>query len=292
MTKRILVTGATGNIGSQLIPRLAAHEGIEVRALVRNADKAQSLQDVVDDLAVCSFEDELAVRAACTAVDTVVLITAPNPDAADQASIVIEAAKHAGVRKIVRISALGADVNGPTDNTRQHGRTDAEVQASGLTYVILRPHFFMQNLFMSVQSIAADGTMYWGMGDGKLGMIDVRDIIDSAEQAVISDAFDNRVLNPTGPASVSLYDVADAFSQALGRPVTYIPVSLDMVEQSLLGMGMGDWYPRVMRDYSKAYSEGWGDYTTPDVEQMTGHPARSIQTFAQEILAPAMGGMG
>lgn len=211
MSRRILVTGATGNIGGQLIPRLAAHPDLEVRALVRNADKAQSLQGVVADMAVCSFEDELAVRAACSGVDTVVLITAPNPDAADQASTAIAAAKKAGVRKIVRISALGADVNGPTDNTRQHGRTDAEVMASGLTYVILRPHFFMQNLFMSAQSIAADGVMYWGMGDGKLGMIDVRDIIDCAEQAVVSDAFDNQVLNPTGPASISFHDVAAAF---------------------------------------------------------------------------------
>lgn len=65
-----------------------------------------------------------------------------------------------------------------------------------------------------------------------------------------------------------------------------------MVEQSLLGMGMGDWFPGVMRDYSQAYSEGWGDYATDDVERMTGHPARSIETFAQEILAPAMGVRG
>ncbi len=292
MSRMILVTGATGNIGGQLIPRLAAHPDLEVRALVRNAEKAQNLQNVVADLAVCSFEDELAVRVACSGVDTLVLITAPNPDAADQASTVIAAAKQAGVRKIVRISALGADVNGPTDNTRQHGRTDAEVQASGLTYVILRPHFFMQNLFMSAQSIAADGAMYWGVDDGKLGMIDVRDIIDCAEQAVVSNAFDNQVLDPTGPASISFYDVADAFGQALGRPVTYYPVSLDMVEQSLLGMGMGDWFPSVMRDYSQAYREGWGDYTTDDVERMTGHSARSIQAFAQEILAPAMGVRG
>ncbi len=288
MTQKILVTGATGNIGSELVRRLAANDAIQVRAFVRSEEKAAPLKAAGAELAVGTLEDAQAVRAAVQGIDTVVLITVNGPTAADQANVVLTAAKEAGVRKIVRISAIKAAVDGPTDNTRQHGRTDNAIQASGLTYVILRPHFFMQNILMSAQSIAGDGTMYWGMGDGKLGMIDVRDVVDCAESSVLSDKFDNQILSPTGPESISFYDVAGSFTRTLGRPVNYIPVSLDAVEQSLRDMGMGDWFPQLMRDYSKAYSENWGDYTTNDVERLTGHPARSFNSFAGEVFAPAL----
>jgi len=143
MTKKVLVTGATGNIGSQLVPRLAAYDDIDVRAFVHHAEKAAPLKAVGAELALGTFEDPQAVRVAVDGIDTIVLITAMNPHAADQASAVLTAARAAGVRKIVRLSAVNAAVDGPTDNTRQHGRTDTEIQAAGLTYTILRPHFFM-----------------------------------------------------------------------------------------------------------------------------------------------------
>jgi uncharacterized protein YbjT (DUF2867 family) len=283
------VTGATGNIGSQLVPRLAAHDGFEVRAFVRDEAKAANLKAGGAELAVGTFENEGSVRAAVAGVDTVVLITAPNPNAADQAITVLNAAKAAGVRKIVRISALKASVDGPTDNTRQHGRTDDAIQSSGLTYVILRPHFFMQNLFFAAQTVASDGNMYWGMGDGKLGMIDVRDIVDCVEQCVVSDAYDNQVFTPTGPESISFQDGAESLTEIMGKQVNYVPVPLEAVEQSIREMGMGDWFAKVMRDYSKAYSENWGDFATDDVQRITGQPARSFDAFAREVFVPVLG---
>ncbi len=288
MTRKVLVTGATGNIGSQLVPRLTAHDDIEVRALVRNEEKAASLQEAGAELTIGSFEDAEAVRTAVESIDTVVLITAPNANAADQAGAVLTAAQAAGVRKIVRISALKAAADGPTENTRLHGRTDSEIEASGLTYTILRPHFFMQNLFMSAQSIAGDGNMYWGMGEGKLGMVDVRDIVDCTEKCVLSDEYDNQVLSLTGPESISFHDAADSLTNSLGRSVNYVPVPPEAVAQSIRDMGMGDWFAEIMQDYSQAYSKNWGDFTTGDVERITGSPAHSFAAFASEVLAPAL----
>ena len=288
MSKKVLITGATGNIGSQLVPILAANQGLNVVAFIRDPEKAAPLEAAGAEVVFGTFEDEGSVQKAVEGVDTLVLINHPNPNAAEQASTVLKAAKQAGVRKVVRVSALKASLDGPTDNTRLHGRTDNEIQASGLTYTILRPHFFMQNIFMSAQSIAADGNFYYGMGDGKLGMIDVRDIVDCTAQAVLSDEFDNQIFNPTGPESISFYDVANQLSAALGKQVNYVPVPVEAVEQSMREMGMGDWFPVVMRDYSKAYSENWGDYTNNDVERITGHPARSFEAFANEIFVPAL----
>lgn len=284
---KLLVTGATGNIGTLLIPRLANHHDIEIRAFVRDEAKAKPLQAAGASLVVGAFEDETAVQQAVADIDTVVLITSPNENAAKQANAVLAAAKQANVRKIVRISVTKAALDGPSDNVRQHGRVDNEIQASGLTYVILRPHFFMQNIFMAAESIANDGNMYWGMGDGKLGLIDVRDIVDCIENVVLSNEHDNRIYTLTGPESISFHAIAARLGQALNRTINYIPVPLDAVEQSLLDMGMGDWFARVFRDYSDAYSQNWGDLVTNDVQKITGHPARSIDAFGSEVLAHA-----
>ena len=288
MATKVLVTGATGNIGSQLVQRLTAHDELAVRVLVRDEKKAAPLKEAGAELVAGTFEDAGAVRAAVNGVDTVVLITAPNANASDQASAVLAAAKEAGVRKIVRISALKADVNGPTDNTRQHGRTENEIKASGLTYTILRPHAFMQNLFMAAESIANDGKMHFGVGNGKLGMIDVRDVVDCTEKVVLSDEFDNQIFELTEPQSISYHEVAKTLSEILGRTIEYEPVPPEAVEQSMREMGIDDWFSQVMRDYSRAFSEDWGDYTTDVVEHMTGGTSRSFAVFAREVFAPAI----
>jgi NAD(P)H dehydrogenase (quinone) len=287
--KRVLVTGATGKIGSRLVRRLAAQDDIAVRVFARNAAKAAPLISSGAELAVGTLEDAPAVRAALDGIDTLVLITAASPLAAGQASALLAAAKETCVRKIVRISVFKAAVDGPTDITRQHGRTDSEIQASGLTFTILRPPFFMQNLCLMVaRTIVSTGKLYFGTGDGKLAMIDLRDIVDCVEHSVVSDAYDNQVFTLTGPESISFHDIAGRLTDILGRPVHYVSVPPEAVEQSIRAMGMGEWYAQVMRDFCRAYSENWGDLTTDCVARITGRAPRSFDAFAREVMVPAL----
>ena len=289
MVRRILVTGATGRIGGQLVPRLAGYNDLAVRAFVRSAKKAAPLISSGAELALGRLEDPRSVRIAVDGIDTVVLITPATPDAADQASSVLAAARAAGVRKIVRISVFKAAVDGPTAITRLHGRTDIEIQESGLTYTILRPPFFMQNLFfMAVDSLAREGRLYFGIGYGKLGMIDLRDVVDCAESCVVSDAYDDQIFTLTGPESIGFHHIASRLHDILGRPVQYIPVPPEAVERSIRAMGMGEWYAQVMRDLCRAYSENWGDLTTDGVARLTGRTPRSFDVFASEIMVPAL----
>jgi uncharacterized protein YbjT (DUF2867 family) len=287
--KRVLVTGATGKIGSRMIPRLASRPDIAVRALVRSREKAELLVAAGAELAFGSFEERGSVLFAMQEVDTLVLITAAGPAAADHAGVALAAAREAGVRKIVRVSVFNAARGGPADVTRQHGHTDAQIRSSGLTYTILRPPFFMQNLcFLAARSIAKEGRLYFGTGDGRLSLIDLRDVVDCAEEVVVSDASNNKTFTLTGPESISFHDVAERLSMIMGRTVRYVPVSPEVVEQSIRAMGRGDWYARVMRDLCRAYSENWGDVVTGDVALITGHRPRSVDVFACEILLPAL----
>ena len=92
----------------------------------------------------------------------------------------------------------------------------------------------------------------------------------------------------TGPESITFHDIAGTLTLVLGKQVNYVAVPPEAVQQSIIDMFGDEWFAAVTRDYSQAYSENWGDFTTNDVETMTGHPARSFETFAREVLAPAM----
>ena len=126
------------------------------------------------------------------------------------------------------------------------------------------------------------------MGQGRLGMIDVRDIADCLVSALLSDEHRGKIYTPTGPESISFSDVASILSKGLGKPVDYVPVPLEAVGQAILDAGWGEWGAQVMMDYSKAYAEGWGDFTNGDVETLTGKPARSFQQFFDDIFIHAL----
>ena len=222
---------------------------------------------------------------AFSGVDKVFLVTAPNPNQVTQASNAIAAARRAGSPHIVRLSAGALDTkpDAPARVTRQHAEIDAELEASGLAYTILRPHNFMQNTLMAAQTIASDGAVYMPMKDGKVGMIDVRDIVDVAVKVLTEDGHQGKTYGLTGPASISFHDVAAGLSKALGKEVKYVDVPLEAGREALVGMGLSEWFADALNEYFKAFSEGLGDFVTGDVQQLTGHPARSFETFAHDF---------
>jgi NAD(P)H dehydrogenase (quinone) len=285
-SKNIAVTGATGTIGRRVVEGLIAKEA-PVVALVRHAAKGAALEPLGARLAVGSFEDPASLERAFAGADTVVLISAANANAVEQTVSAIEAATRSGVRKIVRISALKADPDGPTDNTRQHGRTEAALRASGLTHVILRPHLFLQNLLASIPTIVGQGKIYFGVGSARMGMVDTRDVADAAVIAATTDRFDGQTLELTGPVSVDYNEVAAAIGRGLGREVSYVAVPPEAVAEAVRQSGADEWTAGILRDYCTAYGKGWGDFTTDAVSQVTGKAPRSLDDFVREVLVPA-----
>jgi uncharacterized protein YbjT (DUF2867 family) len=283
----ILVTGATGSINSLLIPQLAK-QGAKLRALVHSQEKAKTLADLGVEVVVGDFENRDSSDRAFKGVDRVFLVTPPHAKADVWAANAIAAARRSGNPYVVRLSVIKAAADGPTENVRLHARTEKALEESGLPFAVLRPHFFMQNFFMGAQTMASEGVFYMGMGDGRMGTIDVRDIADAALAVLADRKHAAKVYELTGPSSIDLYQVAEAFSSALGREIKYVAVPPEAVADSIRQAGWGDWFAEVMKDYSRAYAGGWGDFVTDDVRRLTGHEARSIETFAREVLAPAL----
>jgi uncharacterized protein YbjT (DUF2867 family) len=287
--KKILVTGAGGKIASLLIPKLAAHQDLIVRAFGRDLNKLTFAQSKNIEFMQGTFENVEQVRASVKDIDTIVLITSANPKADEQAHNMLTVALEEGVSKIVRISVFKSAIDGPTDITRLHGITDMKIQNLGLAYVILRPAFFMQNLlFLSKESLLKEDKVYFGTGSGKFGMIDLRDIVDCALQCTITEFFNNRIFTLTGPQSISFQNIAERLTILLKREIKYVPVTPEIVQRSIENKGMGEWYAKVMKDLCAAYSTNWGDSITKDVEQIKGQTPRSFDTFAEEVLIPAL----
>ena len=287
MNKKILVTGATGNIAGFVIPQIL-DAGAVVHAYVRDANKATHLADLGAILFEGDFSNQEAINHAAKGVDAILAITPAGPEAVTQGEVVLNAALTSGSPYYVRLSAIGAAEDAPTANGRLHHATDQAVIKSGLNYTILRPHYFMQNLFGNIPAMKQDGKLYLGMGEGSLGMIDVRDIADSFVSLLVGTGYKNKIFTPTGPDSLTFKNAAAILSNVLGRDIEYSPTTIEAVGQSIIEAGWGEWGADVMMDYSKAYSDGWGDFTTNDVKEITGKEARSFDQFSREVLAPSM----
>jgi uncharacterized protein YbjT (DUF2867 family) len=269
----ILIIGATGTVSSAVLRSLAGAE--DVRVLVRDAAKAPSGVEV----AVGDLHDPATLGQAFKGVDTLWLLTAMGPQAPHASMNAVWAARKAGVGHIVRMSAIGAAHDAPTRNGRLHALSDVELAASGLGWTVIRPAFFMQNLFGSVNG----DTLYGATGEGRVSMIDVRDIGDFAA-AVLRDPAPHKgkTYTLTGPASISLGDAAAALSEVYGTPIAYQPVTVDDAERAMRASGLPEWDAAVTKEYLTAYEQGWGDYTTPAFTDVTGRPGRSFADFAKD----------
>ena len=281
----ILITGANGNIASLTIQHLRA-AGEDVRAVVRDEAKAGPLREAGCEVVVQDL-DEPVPASLFDGVSSALFLTAPNPDADKQMHHLIEAAQGTDVH-VVRLSAIGAAPDAPTSNGRLHHASDDELTASGLRYTILRPSWFMLNILWGLESIAKENKIYQGMGDGSIGMVDVRDIAAVAAKILQDRSHAGETLTLTGPASVTWHDFATAVGASLEQPVEYVPVPVDAVKQGVLEMGMGQWFADMMADYSTAYGQDWGDIVTDDVENVLGRPPRSIDAFSNDVLAPML----
>jgi uncharacterized protein YbjT (DUF2867 family) len=276
----ILITGANGTVSTALLHALSTRSGTTLRALVRDPGKAPTVPNL--EVAVGDLERPETLGDAFAGIDTLWLLTAFGPQAPHASSNAVWAARNAGVRHIVRLSAIGAAHDAPTRNGRLHALSDHELRASGMDWTILKPASFMQNLLGAV----VGDTLYGTFGDGRLGLIDVRDIGEFAAHILTDPATHaGSTYTLTGPASISLYDAAAAAGSALGARITYQPVSTEQAYSSMLDMGLSEWIASVAVEYSQAYAAGWGDFTTTDFSDVIGRHARSITQFADEYAA-------
>lgn len=281
VSKKVLVTGPTGNIGSLLVPALVQSE-VSVRALVRDEAKVEAVRSTGAEVVTGDLDRPETLAQAVEGVDSICLITWNGPTAEQQGKNVIEAAVKAGSPYVVRASAYGPE---SSRLIKQIDAVDAALVASGLPFTIMKPTFFMQNIMMAAQTVAEGGAIYMPLKDGKIGMIDVRDIAEATHSVLTTEGHHGRSYILTGPESISFHDVARAFSETLGKEVSYVDVPLEAAKESMVGMGFPEWIVDGYLELFEGFAENWADRTTGTVEELTGHPARSIKQFSSNFAA-------
>ena len=277
---KILVTGATGNTCSILIPELL-RAGQEVRAFVRNEEKAQSLKDAGAEIYVGDLDRGDTIDGALEGIEKVYLCTWNGPTASKQGINVVEAIKRAGTFPfVVRHSAFGA---AGSELIQQINEVDKALQESGVPWTSIKPTFFMQNMMMAAESIQNGGQIYWDWADGKAGMIDIRDVADSALGALTGRAEEGKEYILTGPESISMYDVAASFANVLSKSINYVAVPHEASKESMMGMGFPEFIVDGYVELSRGFSQGFADTTNGNVETLSGHAPRSIDDFTKDF---------
>jgi uncharacterized protein YbjT (DUF2867 family) len=274
----ILVTTA-GKVGSETA-RLLATQGVPVRVIVRDADKAASLEIEGVEAFNGDLEVPATIDAAMQDISGVVLVSA----AADvqQELNVIDSAVRARVEHVVKITTK-ASAHSPIALRRDHALIERALIASGLGYTLLRNNTYMQNFLLAAPGIAKTNGFSSGTGDGGVGHVDVRDVAAvAAEIAASSSAHAGRTYWPTGPESLTGTEVAAVLSKVLGRTITFHPLTFEQQKQAFIDVGLPE---PVADDRARAFAlmaEGDLDYITDDVPSILGRPACSFEQFARD----------
>jgi len=277
MTGKILVTGATGNLGGAVLDSLIS-KGIEVKAVSRNPIKFKPRDNV--DVVTMNYEDMSTHEAALEGVEGVFLIAPPlDPLASPKLFPFIDKAKEMGVEHIVFTSAYGIEGNeeSPLRVIEHH------LMGSEVPYTILRPNFFMENFtsgFIGTMILTNFG-IFIAAGNGKTSFISVKDV---AQVAAI--AFDqchyNKEYNLTGVESLDHAEIAAVISKISGKDIKYEAISADEMIQGAMHIGLPAEVAEYMGMLYGAVASGYVSGVTDDFEKVTGRKPLTFAQFAEK----------
>lgn len=277
----ILVIGGTGTVGSEVVKQLAKKKA-QVRVLVRNAQKEAEVKKLGLETAQGDITRLDTIEAALKGVDHVFLLTPASPTQGDQEIAVIELAKKAGVKHLVLLSAIGADAESPINLARQHAKAENHLKSSGLGYTILRPHSFMQNFLNQAGSIKAQGAFYGNYKEGRIAMVDARDIAAVAVESLTEAGHEGQTYLITGGEAITSAQAAEKLSAILGRKVTYVDIPSEGIVRSMTGMGMPDWLAGDLAKLGEVFAAGHGATTTDVVEKVAKKAPVQFDQFARD----------
>lgn len=282
MAKTILVTGATGTVGGDVLRGLAGCPGIQVRAAVRDKEKSAALAGPNVELVWFDYTKPETLGTASRGADAVFMVPPFSPDGVAESLEFLAAAKESGVKHIVKLSvirSLGASIVG-----KWHAAIDEALKNSGMAWTILLPGGFMQNL-VEGSAPRPDGNLYLPVGDAKSSYIDTRDIAAVAVKALTEPGHESKEYTLTGPEDLSYAEMAAIMTEASGRQIRYIDVPPEAARQGMLAAHMPEWLVDAILEINAWAKASKGGEITTTVKDVLGRPAHTFREFARDYAA-------
>lgn len=284
----ILVTGATGTIGREVVEQLAA-AGRQVTALVREPSRAEVIRGRGVSVAVADMSDPAAVRGVFEDAKPrrVFVLTPdgiPERKLAMEAAVIDEAAS-AGVERIVYLSVVELGEDPEFAFRRWHEESEQRIEATGIAWTHLRPVAFTSNLLASAESIRSEGAFYLPAGDGRHAPVDPRDVAAVAVKALTEEGHARKAYPLTGPEALTHAEQAAHLSAVLGRDVRFVDVPEQAAREAMAQTGMPEPVVEALLEFYALIRAGRRALVSAHVEQITGRPARPFAAWVQENAA-------
>ena len=270
----ILITGASGTVGSEVVKALGAR-GAPTRAAYRT--RPQNVPAGVESVAL-DYDRPETIRPALEGVQTLFLLS--NTVAPEKR--VVDEARRAGVRRIVKLSVLRAEDEGFVFG-RWHRAVEKYIEASGLAWTFLRPNAFMQNVVnYMAPTIRDQSAIYASAADGAVSGVDARDVGAVGAAALMESGHEGRAYDLTGPAALTYKQIAEILSGVLDRPIRYVPISPEQNKQAAVAAGTPEAYADALVDLNRYYAEGQLSAVTPTVRLLSGREPIPFEQFARD----------
>jgi uncharacterized protein YbjT (DUF2867 family) len=276
----ICITGAGGTVGGEVLKQLESAKA-PFRAAYFSEAKAEAARARGIDSIIIDYNRPESLRAAFQGCDKLFLLGPSAPNQAELEVNAVEAAKAAGVSRIVKLSVLGA-VEEAFSFAKIHRPIEKAIQTSGLEWTLLRPNSFMQNVVTYMgQTIRSEGVFYSASDEAKISHVDVRDIGAVAVKALTEDGHEGKAYTLTGPEALTYDDISSELSRVLGRTISHIDLSPSDLKSGMLAAGTPEWYVDMLLDLERYFREQRASIITNDIRQVT---ARDPRNFAQYAL--------
>jgi uncharacterized protein YbjT (DUF2867 family) len=232
-----------------------------------------------------------SLKEALKNIDKLFLLAPAVPNAQELESNLVNEAKKAGLRYIVKQSVMGADEDADVEIMRQHRKAEKIIEESGIPYTFLRPNEFMQNFInFHGHSIKNNNAFYLPQENAKVSVVDVRDIAAVAVKALTENGNNNNNNNNnknkkyliTGPEALSYHQMAEILSNATGKKISYVSISEEEARAGMKEMGMDDWLINTLLELSNYFKKGHASQVSSAVEEVTGKKPVSFSQFAND----------
>ena len=284
----ILVTGASGTVGSEVVKQLSSvTSAFDIKAAVHSAQNVKKVKDGDKvEVVLIDYNKPETLKKALSQVDKLFLLTPDVPNAHELASNLVIEAKKAGIRHIVKQSVMGADLEADVGTFRLHRQAEKIIEQSEIPFTFLRPNEFMQN-FVNFHShfIKNNNAFYLPLEDAKVSLVDVRDIAAVAVKSLTEDRSDkhnNKTYLITGPEALSYYQAAEILSSATDKKISYVNISEEEARGAMKEMGMSDWLINTISELHDYFRKGNASQVSSAVEEVTGKKPISFSQFAKD----------